>query len=899
MSAPAVETTRTVAVSEALVRARAAELIAKGGDSRVLVMRAQPRWTGGDLTVAGQKVRVVEGISQLAILDAYASQASDEYLVVLTDRPRTDLTDTVLARAYRQQIETPDEWGSVPALFPGATDVSRELRSLEWAATALLDDAPATGWAPSAEYAVTAEHAVGGLLAHLLGIDATDLDGVVILAALSNGARASWSVVEPELQNHLTEWADKTYGTAAGFALRATAKPGGLVKPLALGLAIDVLWPHPAGEISEEQVAARTKLTERYAGGHTITPVQARDIANASMSAVLRMSREGDADGRLGVILDQAEALLRDNLGWPAGAERSTILRPGFTARLRALARALDAGSGSEEALAAVLDHREATLGGQDAAPRMAVRLARWLATAETETIGLGADLQRQMDDGAWVDAAVGVLWSGAADDAVAAAYGRIIEKVRARRRQRDQIAASRLAHSPVEAALADALSGGAALGVENVLRAVVDPWKKAGGVLLVVLDGMSAAIAVDLANEVARAGLVEWVPSASKRRLTAVAALPSLTRISRTSLFCGEVRDGTSANEKAGLAAAFPGSKTFHKGELRAAGGAQLAADVASAISDPAVPVVGVVINAIDDATHKNDTAARAWTLTDLEPLRALLNAATIAGRAVVLTSDHGHVIERGTTTLPASGGDARWRPASSGPVSDGEVLVRGPRVALAEGEAVLLWRDDARYGAGRAGYHGGASLAELTIPVLVFQRSLAQTAPKGWEIAPPQVPDWWNDPVVAAAGAGAKAAPAKKSRKKPVVEAGGPVLFDLDVDVSPTHAPSSPTAKLADAVLASSVYAGQLRLAGRAAAGAAPLIETVLRTLLERGGRAHQDTVASAVGLPYAAFGQSLAVVKRVLNVEGYDILSLDSDGETLRIDVDLLKDQFGLNT
>ena len=94
---------------------------------------------------------------------------------------------------------------------------------------------------------------------------------------------------------------------------------------------------------------------------------------------------------------------------------------------------------------------------------------------------------------------------------------------------------------------------------------------------LLVVLDGMSGAVAVDLAGEVLRSGLVEWVPSATKRRLAAAAALPTMTGISRTTLFCGEVRSGTSAHEKTGLATAFPGSLLFHKGELRAPGGAQL----------------------------------------------------------------------------------------------------------------------------------------------------------------------------------------------------------------------------------------------------------------------------------------------------------------------------------
>lgn len=897
MSSAATEAPRTVAVSEALVRSRAVELIAKGGDARVLVLRAQPRWHGGDLTIDGRRVRVVEGVSQLAILDAYAQQSDDEYLVVLTDRPRADLTDTVLARAYGQRIEEPDEWASVPALFGGAREVSRELRRLEWAATALLDHEPAGGWAPSTDLAVSAEHAIGGLLAHLLDLDSGDLDGVVLLAVLSNGSRSSWASVDSELQDHLIAWVEDQYGTAAAFALRTTATPGGLVKPLALGLAIDVLWSERAGDLTEAQVAARTLLLERYVGGRAVTPVQAREIANATGSAVLRLSRENDPEGRLGVVLDQAEALLRDNLGWPEGGERSGILRPGFTARLRVMAAALDSGVGVEEALAGVLEHREATLGSQDLAPRMAVRLSRWLATPETEAHALGADLQRQLADGAWVDAALGVLWSGSSDAQVGAAYGRLIDRVRARRRARDEAVATHLGDTVVMQSLAEALAGGPALGVENVLRAVVDPWRAFGGALLIVLDGMSGAVAVDLAGEVGRSGLVEWVPSTTKRRVAAAAALPSMTGISRTSLFCGEIRHGTSATEKSGLAAAFPGARVFHKGELRAPGGAQISDDVATAIADPTVPVVGVVINAIDDATHKNDTSGRPWGIEDLEPLRGLLNAASIAGRAVILTSDHGHVVERETRMLPAvAGGDARWRPASSGPAKAGEVLVAGPRVALDGGQAVLLWRDDARYGPARAGYHGGASLAELTVPVLVYQRSLAQTAPDGWEPAPPQAPAWWNDPVVEAKVDLVAAPPhSRRSRKRTATETTDPALFDLDAVPAVQDVPTG-SDDLVGRVLASRVYADQFRLGGRAASAA--LIETVLRTLVDRGGRAHQDTVAAAAGMSVTAFGQGLAVVKRVLNVEGYDILSVDSDGTTLRLDVELLKDQFGLS-
>ena len=52
---------------------------------------------------------------------------------------------------------------------------------------------------------------------------------------------------------------------------------------------------------------------------------------------------------------------------------------------------------------------------------------------------------------------------------------------------------------------------------------------------------------------------------------------------------------------------------------------------------------------------------------------------------------------------------------------------------------------------------------------------------------------------------------------------------------------------------------------------------MEDVLRTLVDRGGRAHQETVASAAGLPYVGIGQGLAVVKRILNVEGYESFPL----------------------
>src|SRR5690606_19729117 len=121
------------------------------------------------------------------------------------------------------------------------------------------------------------------------------------------------------------------------------------------------------------------------------------------------------------------------------------------------------------------------------------------------------------------------------------------------------------------------------------------------------------------------------------------------------------------------------------HKDDLRAGAGAQLPDPVLAAIDDTTgQPVVGVVINTIDDTLHKQDVSAMRWNLDRLAPLRALLAAAHTAGRAVVLTSDHGHVVEHATQARPGAtpGSPPRWRTPDSGPVGDGEILVRGPRV-------------------------------------------------------------------------------------------------------------------------------------------------------------------------------------------------------------------------
>lgn len=891
----------TAQVEPGYIRQRAAALVRHHDPhTRVLVLHALPQWTGEPtLSVEGATVHVRACASQLAVLDAYVQLPEDDYLVVLTDRTAQDLGDAVLLRAWRRRVEMPDLWQAVPALF-GATSCSRELHRVgTWAPAALLSHVPADGWPPARGVEVTADHALGNLLAHLLGRALPETpDASLVLTTLDvPQARARWRAVDPTLQAELTDWAETRLGVDVGFALRAGADPSP-VTPMAVGLAIDALWgPKATGEA---RGLAMGRLLERHLGGRQLSVEAARRIG-ASCAAVVRQRLAVNAAQTIDVrhTLAQAEAVLAD-LGWPEGAEHSDLLPTGLTARLRAVGDAL--GRGSEAAEGAlgqvnlhVLAHHETPA---LIAARMAVRLTRWLETAEPTASTLSDSLSQQVRDGAWVDRAVNAVWNGSDDGALSQQYAALLTQIAARRQDRDRVSADQIA---AHAAAPHPIEG--SVPVERLLAEVVQPWRRGDGVMLVVLDGMSTAVAFEIADSAGELGLAEWVPT-SGARMSALAALPSLTEISRASLLSGELTTGHGPAEKVGFAKQFPGAHLFHKDDLRAPAGAQLPDPVAAAIDDTAgQPVVSVVINTIDDTLHKQDVSDMRWSLDRLTPLRALLSAARAAGRAVVLTADHGHVVEHGTEARPGSA--SRWRTTDSGPVGDGEVLVRGPRVLSEGGEAVLLWRPDVHYGRRHPGYHGGASLAEVTVPVIVLQRAFTSsgqqpTGPKGWVAAPPQAPEWWNEPIRAAedtAPPQVSAPTPKATRPAPAPNPGQDVLFDAASSMAEERvAERPPEQDLVDAVLATRIYRHQAARAGRRRP-ADNLVAAVLRSLVARGNRGHRDTLAAEAGIPAHAVEPTLAAIKRIVNVDGYAVLEDDLDRVTVKLDVALLRDQFGI--
>lgn len=915
----AAATSRVPAVDAGYVRQRAAALVARGRE-RVEILRAAPEPARAtSFQEGGSTVHVRPCVSALAVLDAYEQLPAGDYLVVLTDRSEHDLGDTVLLQARGRKVHVVDPWSEVPGLF-GARTADRELRALgTWAADALVAHRPADGWPQITSGTLTATHALGNLLARLLGqrLPST-LDEVSIVVRLDErDGRLAWQQVDPSLRRHLTQWAGRALGPAARFALAVAAERQAPVT--AVGLAVDVLWPGAERDglpVLQAQMAARVRV-EPVLGGVPVAADDARRLADVARVVALRREAEGDPD--LGRVLEAAEEVL-EAVGWAAGADRSDILRAGLRARLRHLAGALQAGldspdqaGGAEGPLADLLEHRLARSNDREVtAARMAVRLLRWLSHAEGGAAEVPAALTtalwQQVDDGAWVDRAVAAVWSGSADPEIGATYRALYERVTARRRARDAAAAEQLAR-----AMADDTPLAGVVPLETFRERVLAPLSASHEVLLVVVDGMSAAVATEIVESAVGRGWTELLPPAADRRAgrraVGLAVLPSMTTYSRTSLFTGELTAGTRDAEKQRWRADLQ-AQVFHKGDLATEAGALLPDALLAAINAPGP--VGVVLNTVDDALMKADPGGTSWTDDTVQHLRPLLDAAYLAGRVVVLTADHGHVVERGSRLVSTPGAEARWRPVDSGPVQDGEVLVQGRRVLASGGRAVLAWDEGLRYGNRAAGYHGGASLAEITVPIVVLARG-ADAEVAGWRPGPPQAPAWWNDPVAVrpepvvggrrarraggpeAAEAGAPdSLTARKGRAKAAPEGQGMLGFDVaEVNAPPETARP---ATLVDAVMASPTYREQKARAGRHALDDA-VVRTVLDALVSRGGRAHRDTLAAAAQVSTVTAPGMLAALRRLLNVEGYAVVQDDVDGVTVVLDQAALRQQFEL--
>jgi hypothetical protein len=916
-----------------LLLALVAQVRGKSKTPAIGVHLAVP-WTGPPELEAGGE-HFVHCPSPLAFRVSLAGHEG-EPVVLLTERSENELGADVLARLARRRLIHLNAWGALRDRL-GVRDVDPRLRDLRWLPDHLLALGAEELPRPTTQV-LDADDVWQALLARLgLADPRPDLRALLEWTATAAGLAAFLHLPAEARDDYASRISASAGGAARGVLHLVAAGRGG--EAVAAGLICEVLFAADAAASADAADAARGagRFEERLLGGAPLAPADGRAWAQAAGEVARHTLAEGTG-AAFDPALAQAQRLAEELRIEVLAEERSTWLPRAFARRLQDFAAALTPWLERPEAAglpalaaaaAAVRNHGMAAVRAPDeCAVETLLRLGRWLAAAvRAAPAGSFAEAAAAYArEGSWVDLARAELTDLQGLTApLAFVRDRLLAAVGAQREAEGKRFAQLLAswsEAPSETA--------ALVPAESILERVVAPLAESGPVLLLVLDGLSFAIFRALAPDLMRRGWEEITPAAAPGtpataaagRAFGVGLLPTVTEVCRTSLFCGEPRKGTQATEKTGFAAhpalrrqgaANRPPMLFHKGDLRGKG-AGLEGEIKDELERSAQRVVGVVLNAVDDQLPKGGQLVPRWEVAALRPLDEILEAALNAGRAVVLTADHGHLVERGTELRRREGGGARhrWAGAASPPVTEGEIAVRGPRVLGGEGGgAILAWSERLRYGTLQNGYHGGASPQEVIVPLSVWVPF--DTARPGWQPAPQDEPAWWREDVVPAAPAVTAPAepappealpPSPKGRAKPARAEGQGTLFSPPavspppppVPAAAAPAPREPWLAL---LFASPVYREQLARAGRQGVTDEQVAGALTALARQGGGTETPQTMpvalANQLGLSLPRLHGLLAALQRVLNVEGFPVLVFNPESERVILDRALLAKQF----
>ncbi len=863
------------------------------------------------LEVDGVPVQVVFCASELALREQLVLHVlpADRRLLLLWPQDRRSLGKDVLARLWHNEPKHIAPWRMLEQLL-GVQDIDPRLRvkSYRWLAEQLLNCHDHYRREIRFGPTLDIERAWQALAMGLLDYREPGLDMQGLLSwSLQPEVPGRVAALSPDVQASLQDWLQPRLGDLSPV-VELLLSNGHAGKLVVVGLVCAVLYSDD--EATEQAVfKARGRFSERFFNGEHCSDAQlhrfAVEVQRFVSSAAERPQTQFDAH------FSEAEQELA-RLDMLSASLHSDLLPGSYALRLQAFAVALtktltaaQAGKYSplaQEALTSLQQHRLARLREQQLQrAQYAVRLCGWLQTPELENANLDDLLGTYVSQGGFVDWARSRMWQGDEHEQLSALYQRLLKRVAERREAEN---AQIVPHLP-------AISGAGSLPpgvwpVERALEQIVAPLATQQPLLLLVLDGMSQAVYRELQEDLLRLRWVEWQPETMTRAGCLLAALPSVTKYSRHSLLTGSLSEGNSATEKKafetheGLCKCGGGTqhrpKLWHKAELQDPGAVGLSAAVREQIAETRNKVVAAVVNAVDDQLSSNAQLAVQWQVSNIPVLRALLESARDSGRVLVLCSDHGHVLDQGM--LAKSSGDEaeRYKPGGA-PPAEGEALVQGTRV-LSGGAAVVPYSEQLRYANKKMGYHGGASLQELVIPLGVYGAAGEKFALQGWREVSVQTPEWWStermvDELVKVVATPPAITTKANSAKTKISDRIEDMFAETEVEpiaLTPDHA------DWLQALMASPVYSEMKTRAGRVVISDQQ-VSSLLSFLAERGGQQMFAAVGQSLNIPTMRTNGVLAGVQKLLNVDGYPVLSVDRASKTVKLDLASLKTQFEL--
>lgn len=863
-------------------------------------IRSNGAWSGPDrLLIDGVEHLVLPCISDLqvreALLEAETANAPAVLLCAMGDEA---LGEDVINRLAKRRVFSPQVREMVAELFSvSPTRIDPRVLKSKVLMNALLDRVPAEGYPPVASGTLDVQTAWLTLLGRVIGETVETPSLTKLLEwSLSPEKLRSLSEMETHLKAAFIDWFVRSKGESMRFMMAAIESGFGAdLVPMgaALGLVFD-----PKHHRNAEHQTARGRL-ERFFQDREIDAESARAWFRAA-DAILSQMRDESENLIRRSLLNRLDELL-SRLGLSDSAWISNHSPLGLEQRYQQAGQALrqtlasKSSSGLDEVRGAITMIRRHLLGEADterlSRVEMACRLIRWLQTTEMRGFkdALDAMVVDYHRDGGFIDWARNRLKETDESPEVQKAYDAILKRVEERAENFEEAFAlqlqdwTRSEHQSKRFTL-----------IENVLGEVVTPIAKQQAVLLLVLDGMSVAVFRQLLQDILRHDWTEIVYEEAGLPRPVLATLPSITSISRRALFLGRLDPATNGTEdgefkKNDLLFQGSGSQVrpqlFKMGDLADEGNGGIAAGVRNAIADKKCRVVSVVLNAIDDHLDSGKQVDFVWTRNTIRGLRDLLRQSADAERLVILTSDHGHVLDFGTKQLASAkdGRGDRFRSAD-GNLENGELLFEGSRVYKGTGNHRITMACAAgiRYGNGKRGYHGGANPQEMVVPLAILS-DVRSRVPDGWREVPSYQPEWWRIDA-------SESVPTLTAKAKTEKAVEGLDLFEQ----ATAKAGAGPD--WIAALLLCPIYKEQSKLAVRGAPEN-DLMSKLLTGLDARGGTAVKQALAQELGMPPFRVDGLIQNVSRILNVDGYEVIAFDRNSDTVTLNVGLLQTQFDL--
>jgi hypothetical protein len=219
-----------------------------------------------------------------------------------------------------------------------------------------------------------------------------------------------------------------------------------------------------------------------------------------------------------------------------------------------------------------------------------------------------------------------------------------------------------------------------------------------------------------------------------------------------------------------------------------------------------------------------------------------------------------------------------------------------------------IVPWSEKVYYSRQQNGYHGGATPQEMVCPlVLLTDKTSAYLGLYRCEYPKPE---WWSAAPTASPVIEEPQVTITIPADQTATKSGTPTLFDLDElekdkggrqkdekgEVQPSSVNLQPSASWIEALFNSQAYKDQKAMLRRH-----PVDDAVLRGCLmaldASGGIMTPTAFAKAADIPLVRLDGLVRQIARVLNVDGYEILTLDRTENRMELNVNKLKRQFDL--